>query len=88
MAIINFTKAERDTITPKIQEYFSNKLDLNIGQFDAGFLLDFFSEEIGPFFYNKGIQDAQTILYKRLDDITEAIESLEKPVIVRRKTDK
>jgi uncharacterized protein (DUF2164 family) len=85
MALFNFSKAERDNIVPKIQDYVANKLDQEIGEFDAGFLLDFFAEEIGPFFYNKGIQDANTILHKRLEDITEAIESLEKPVIARKR---
>lgn len=85
MAIINFTKAERDNIIPKIQEFVEKKLDQEIGQFDAQFLLDFFAEEIGPFFYNKGIQDAQTILHKRIEDITEAIDSLEKPIMTRKR---
>ena len=84
MAVINFSKAERDAIIPKIQDYVFKKLDIELGQFDADFLLSFFVDEIGPFFYNKGIQDAQAILHKRIEDITDAIDSLEKPVIARK----
>jgi len=58
MAEIEFSKDEKEIITQKIQTYFSEELDQNIGQFDAQFLLDFFSEEISPYFYNRGLYDA------------------------------
>ncbi len=80
MALFDFSKAEKEAIVQKIQKYFSEEMDQEIGQFDAGFLLNFFSEEIGPFFYNKGIQDSQAILQKRIDGVIEAIDSLQKPI--------
>ena len=55
-----------------------------IGQFDAQFLLDFFAEEIGVYFYNRGLYDAQSILERKLDDISEAIYELEKITEFRR----
>ncbi len=88
MTIFNFTKQERDTIVQKIQQYFTDELNQDIGQFDAGFLLDFVSEEVGPYFYNKGVQDSQAMLQKRIDGVLEAIDSLEKPISTRRKTEK
>lgn len=86
MAIFNFSKQEKETIVEKIQEYFAKELDQSIGQFEAEFLLNFFAEEIGPYFYNKGIQDSQALLQKKVDGIIEAIDSLEKPVYIKRKT--
>ncbi|MBS3946584.1 MAG: DUF2164 domain-containing protein [Melioribacter sp.] len=85
MAIFNFSKQEKETIVEKIQEYFANKLDQEIGQFEAEFLLSFFAEEIGPYFYNKGVHDSQGMLQKKVDEIIEAIDSLEKPLDIRRK---
>jgi uncharacterized protein (DUF2164 family) len=41
--------------------------------------LDFFAEEIGPYFYNRGLYDAQAILQSRLENIGEAIYEIEKP---------
>jgi uncharacterized protein (DUF2164 family) len=79
MAIFNFSRAEKDAIIQRIQQYFSKELDQKIGQFEAGFVLTFFAEEIGPYFYNKGLHDAQAILHKRMDDISGAIDTLEKP---------
>ena len=84
MALFNFTKAERDVLVNTIREYASRELEQELSPFEAGFLLNFFAEEIGPHFYNKGLQDAQAVLSKRLDEITGAIESLEKPTIRRR----
>jgi len=81
---MTFSKSEKDAIIRKIQEHFAEELDYNIGQFEAGFLLKFFTEEIGPYFYNKGLEDAQALLQKRLEEITNAIDSLEKPTQTRR----
>jgi uncharacterized protein (DUF2164 family) len=78
MSKIKFTKEEIEIITKKIQLYFSEELNQEIGQFDAQFLLDFFSEDIGLYFYNRGLYDAQSILENRLESITEAIYDIEK----------
>jgi len=79
MAEISFTPEERDVICRKIQLYFQEELEREIGQFDAGFLLDFFAEKIGAYFYNRGLYDAQAILESRLENIGEAIYEIEKP---------
>ena len=84
MAEIEFTKEEKEIIGKKIQLYFSQELDQDIGQFDAQFLLDFFAEEIGIYFYNRGLYDAQAILERRQEDISEAIYELEKITEFRR----
>ncbi|MCZ6830694.1 MAG: DUF2164 domain-containing protein [Gammaproteobacteria bacterium] len=79
MSSIEFSTEEKEVIGLKIQLYFSEELDQQIGQFDAEFLLDFFAEEIGPFFYNRGLYDAQTVMEARLADISEALYEIEKP---------
>ena len=84
MSDIEFTKEEKEIITRKIQLYFTEKLDQEIGQFDAQFLLDFFSQEIGPYFYNRGLYDSQTILQSKMESITDAIYELEKITEFRR----
>ncbi len=79
MSEIEFSKEEKKIIVNKIQVYFSEKLDQEIEQFDAEFLLDFFSKEIGVYFYNQGLNDAQAVLSKRMDNIIDAIYEIEKP---------
>ena len=83
MSVIEFSKDEKAILVRKIQLYFQEELHQEIGSFDAQFLLDFFSEEVGAYFYNRGLYDAQTILQKRLDSLTEAIYELEKPTEFR-----
>ncbi len=56
MADIRFTKEEKTILVKKITLYFSQELDQEIGQFDAEFLLDFFTDEVGPYFYNRGLE--------------------------------
>lgn len=84
MANIEFSKDNKDFIVDEIQKYFSRELDQDIAQFDAEFLLDFFSEKIGGLYYNQALLDAQAALGNKLDSITDAIYDLEKPIPLRR----
>lgn len=52
---------------------------MDLGQFDAEFVLKFFSEEVGAYFYNRGLLDAQAMLASRLEIIQDGIYELEKP---------
>lgn len=83
MADIKFTEDEKAIIVKKIQLYFTEELRQQIGRFDAEFLLDFFSSELGSYFYNRGLYDAQAILSSKLDDLAEAIYQLECPTEFR-----
>ncbi|MEE9320761.1 MAG: DUF2164 domain-containing protein [Granulosicoccus sp.] len=80
MTGVTFSKEEKQILIKKIQVYFSDELDQDLGQFPAEFLLDFFTEEVGPYFYNRGLFDAQAVLELRLETLAEAIYELEKPI--------
>lgn len=84
MADIKFTEDEKALIVRKIQLYFTEELKHEIGRFDAEFLIDFFAGEVGSYFYNRGLYDAQAILSSKLDDLTEAIYQLERPTEFRK----
>ena len=84
MSTIEFSREEKESIIQKIQTYFEQELNSEIGQFDAEFLLEFFAKELGNYFYNRGLFDAQAILEKKLENITEAIYELEKVTNLRR----
>ena len=74
----------RNVVVRKIQLYFSEELDQKIGQFDASFLLDFVAEEIGPYFYNRGLYDARAVMESRLESIDEALYDIEMPTDLTR----
>lgn len=79
MSIIEFSAVEKEIIINKIKLYFNEELEQKIGQFDAEFLLNFFSEEVGSYYYNRGLYDARAVIEERLETIDEAIYSIEKP---------
>ncbi len=80
MALVTFSKQEKEEIVARIQTFFTKELDQDIGSTQAGFLLNFIAEEIGPSFYNLALREAQAILSRRVDDIANAIDELTKPV--------
>ena len=84
MAIVQFSGDEKKVIVGRIQTYFREELNQELGGFDAEFLLDFFAEEMGAYFYNRALYDAQAILERRLEDFGEAVFELEKPTDFRR----
>jgi uncharacterized protein (DUF2164 family) len=77
MEKIKFSKEEMSTIIRRIQDYCDEELESDIGQMQAEFLLNFFSEEIGAYHYNRGLYDAQALLLKKVDDFTDSIYALE-----------
>ena len=80
MSNIKFSNQEKEQLVNKLQKYFERELEQEIGQFDAEFLLDFISRELGSFYYNRGLYDAQNIIGDRVEQISEAIYELEQPV--------
>ncbi|GAA0810696.1 DUF2164 domain-containing protein [Colwellia sp. D2M02] len=84
MTPIQFSEEEKNQLVHKIQRYFNLELDQDIGQFDAEFLLDFFSKEVGCYYYNRGLFDAQVVISSKLDNVAEtvneAITEIEKPI--------
>ena len=80
MARTDVSPQERELIENKLKIYFQTELDRDLDSFEAGFLVDFLTDNLGAFFYNRGLYDAQTILASRVDSLTEAILDLEKPI--------
>ena len=52
-----------------IKQYFLEHRNEEIGDLQAGFLLEFCLKEIGPAIYNKGVQDAQTHMGRVVEDL-------------------
>lgn len=65
-------------LAPELQDYLAVQLSIEIGQFDAQFLLDFVAAKIGRQIYNKALEDAQQALSSRMESLQAAIWELEK----------
>jgi uncharacterized protein (DUF2164 family) len=66
---INFSKEERQALISKIQTFFYDERDEEIGELAAELVLDFIIKEIGFKFYNQGVIDSQQFLLERVDDL-------------------
>ena len=80
MTKIKFSQEEKEQMAVKVKRYFESELKQDIGSFEAEFLIDFFAEEIGGYFYNRGLYDAQVIVSAKVEEITDALVEIEKPV--------
>jgi uncharacterized protein (DUF2164 family) len=79
MSDIEFSKEEKAILVDKLKTYFERELGQEVGQFDCEFFLDFISSEIGAYYYNKGLSDAQSIVAGKMEDIGDAFYEIEKP---------
>lgn len=78
MKPIAFSREETAAITGRLQAYLRDELEVDLGALPAEMLLDFLGREIGPFFYNRGLYDAQAVVAAKAEDISEAIAGLER----------
>lgn len=78
MSDIKFTPKQKQEILYALQRYFDDELEMELGQFDADFLLDFIIKNIGPTFYNQGVRDAQQVLESKVLDINDELYQIEK----------
>ena len=81
MSDVDLSRDDVERIVHKIKKHFSDELDYDIGGFDAEFLIEFFAREVGPFFYNKGLSDAQGLLLEKTEELGYLIQELEKPIL-------
>ena len=68
MSIV-LTSAEKEQAIASIERYFESELGERIGNIEAGALLRFVIEEIGPSLYNRGVADAQARLAARVEEL-------------------
>ena len=71
---MSMTKIELDEnikneIIHKIQQFFLEERDEEIGVLSASIILDFFIEKLGSTFYNLGLHDAIIHMKQHVDDL-------------------
>ncbi len=80
MSDVDLSRDDIERAVHKIKKHFNDELDFDIGGFEAEFLIEFFAREIGPFFYNKGLSDAQSLLLEKTEELGYLIQEMEKPI--------
>ena len=68
MAITLSPEARKQALA-SIKQYVAANLEQDLGDLQAGLLLDYFLAELAPSVYNRAIHDARTYLEDRLSDL-------------------
>ncbi|MCU6713049.1 DUF2164 domain-containing protein [Paenibacillus sp. J5C_2022] len=76
---IRLPKEDKMEIIKSVQAYFEEERSESIGDLGAEQLIDFFVKELGPYLYNKAIDDARILINERINQIEDELYSLEKP---------
>lgn len=67
----------REALAEKLKNYLDEELGVELGGFDAQFLLDYFASQLGCYYYNQGLADALTAFEGKLGEVGELIYELE-----------
>lgn len=78
MKPIRFSREEIADIKARLRPYFRDELEMELRDLPAEMLIDFLAREIGPYFYNRGLYDAQAIVGQMSEQVSEAIAGLER----------
>lgn len=66
---IEISKETKKLAITSIERYFLENMDEKIGNIEAGALLGFFLEEVGPTIYNQAVTDVQARLQIRVMEV-------------------
>ena len=79
--MINISRKNKDKITQDLQEWFRKNLDQEIGNLDAEFLLDYFTENLGGFYYNQALSDVHSLIAEKTESLADSIYDLMKDTL-------
>lgn len=68
----------KDELIAELKKYLDDELDIQLGGFDAQFLLEFFERQLGCYYYNQGLADALQTFEGKVAEFADSIYELEK----------
>ena len=77
MKPIKLEKEERAALITRIQRFFADEFEQSLGNIPAEQLLNFFTEQIGPSYYNQALSDAQAAMARAVEGFNDLIYDLE-----------
>ena len=76
---IELSGERRDRIVRSARRFFEERLDLELSDFQAERVVDFFVKELGAPVYNQAIRDAHGFLQEKLTDLDGEFYEPEEP---------
>jgi uncharacterized protein (DUF2164 family) len=78
MKPIEFSKDELRDMVRRLQVYFANELEQDLGALPAELLIAFIARDLGPTFYNRGLHDAQALFTAKAEETADSNYALER----------
>jgi len=76
---IHLSEARQKSIVVALTGLYDEVFDEELSEYQAGRLLEFFLEALGPAVYNQGVQDARAFVLDKLDDLEGDVHEPEGP---------
>jgi uncharacterized protein (DUF2164 family) len=77
---IKLPKEQKTEIIRNIQSYFEEERSEILGELGADQLIDFMIKELGPYIYNKAVDDSRKLISEKMNQIDDELYTLEKPI--------
>lgn len=77
---IKLPKEQKDEIIRSVIAYFEQERSESIGELGAEQLVDIMIKEIGPYIYNKAIEDSRQTILQKTAELEDELYALEKRV--------
>ena len=74
------SREQTEYLVHQVQRYFHEERTEQLGNLETEDLIAFFAKELGPFFYNQGVQDSRKLLTERMSSLEDELYVLEKPI--------
>jgi Uncharacterized conserved protein len=75
MADIDLSPEAKNALRDKLTDYCEQHFELELEQFDAEFFADFIVKELGPIFFNAGVDTAVRTHMQYCDRIQEEMDA-------------
>jgi len=74
---MELSRSDKESLSRDLKNYLDAELGLEIGLFDAEFLLDFLVEKLGPVIHNKALDDAAQIANEQVQELIYKLAELQ-----------
>lgn len=76
--ILHLQASEEQAALQVLQGFLAERFELQLGRFEVAEILELFSREIAPHYYNKAVADVQALLSERFASLESDVWALEK----------
>ncbi|MDR7317850.1 DUF2164 domain-containing protein [Brevibacillus nitrificans] len=73
------SREQKEYLVHQVQRFFHEQRGEELGNLEAEEMIEFFLKQLGPIFYNLGVQDARKLLQERFASLEDELYVLEKP---------